>query len=219
MDIPRLLEAVGSLAWPTLAAIVIWRGFPFLRQLLQSRGFAVKVGGMELTVQEASDQLRQQVEDLQRKLSEVRQQTQTAAATAPPAPTPTAAVPRRVVWVDDVPANNAYEIARLRDDGVEVIQCMSTEEALQLLLGQRVAARVVVSDMGRKENGVYRPRAGASLIEQLRDAGVTTPVFIYSSARGLDRARDEVFAVGGNGATSSMVELFEMIRGPLELAG
>jgi CheY-like chemotaxis protein len=174
---------------------------------------------MELTVQEASDQLRQQVEDLQRKLSEVRQQTQSAAVpptSAPPSP-PT--VPRRVLWVDDVPENNAYEIARLRDDGVEVVGATSTDEALQILVNQRLAVRVVISDMGRKESGTYRPRAGAMLTEQLRAAGIATPIFIYSSAKGVERAREEVLAVGGNGATSSMVELFEMIRSPLDLAG
>jgi hypothetical protein len=64
-----------------------------------------------------------------------------------------------------------------------------------------------------------RPRAGATLAEQLRAAGITVPIFIYSSAKGVERAREEVQAVGGNGATSSMVELFEMIRNPLELAG
>ena len=41
--------------------------------------------------------------------------------------------------------------------------------------------------MGRREAGVYKPRAGLDLIHEARTAGLTAPIFVYSSARGVER--------------------------------
>ena len=84
---------------------------------------------MELSVQEATEQLRTNLEDLQKKVEELRAQTgHETPAIAASAPQQAAVVPRRIVWVDDKPANNAFAIARLQDDDVEVVQVTSTED-------------------------------------------------------------------------------------------
>lgn len=216
MDIPKLVDSLAALAWPLIAALVLWRIFPHLRAVLASRNFKIKIGEMELSVQEASEQLRAQIEDLQTKVAELRLGAPGPAAPAPAAALqaapPPADVPRRLLWVDDEPADNAYEIARLRDDDVDVVEVTSTDEALRLLVSKREPFRAVITDMGRREEGSFRPRAGISLIEELRSVGLTVPVFVYTSARSLERARQEVLAAGGNGATASAVELFELVR-------
>ena len=216
MDIPQLLQALGALAWPVLAAVVLWKLFPLMKEIAKSRAFTIKVGTMELSVQEATEQLRTNLEDLQRKVEELRAQAGNQTATVTPAPPHRlTVVPRRVVWVDDKPANNALEIARLRDDGVEVIQVTSTEDALRVLVVEQLAVRAVISDMARREHSQLNWKAGIELIQQLRKAGLSIPIFIYGSARALEKTRDEVLAVGGNGATASSIELYEMLRGAL----
>lgn len=216
MNIPQLLEALAGLAWPVLAAVILWKLFPLVKEIAKSRAFTIKVGSMELSVQEATEQLRANLEDLQKKVEELRAQTgHKTAAVAPVAPQGPALAPQRLVWVDDKPANNALEIARLRDEGVEVVQVTSTEDALRLLVVEQLAVRAVISDMARRERDQLNWKAGIDLIRQLRNAGLSIPIFVYGSARALEKARDEVRAVGGNGATASSVELFEMLRGAL----
>lgn len=216
MNIPQFLEALAGLAWPALAAVVLWKLFPLVKDIVKSRAFTIKVGSMELSVQEATEQLRASLEDVQKKVEELRAQTgQKTVAVAPSAPPKPPLIPRRLVWVDDKPANNALEIARLRDDGVEVVEVTSTAEALNLLVGRKLPVRAVISDMVRREGGLQNWTSGVELIQQLRSAGLSMPIFVYGSARALEQTRERVLAAGGNGATASSVELFEMLREPL----
>ena len=143
MDVARILESVARFAWPAIATVLLWRLFPIIRDIARSRAFSVKVGEMQVSVQDASEQLRQQIEDLQQKVSELRTQHR---LTAIPEASNTyvdsvpSAVPERLVqtmaphvlWVDDDPTNHVYEIARLRDAGVEVSEVMTTDETLRL---------------------------------------------------------------------------------------
>ena len=78
MDIPKLVESLGGFAWPLIAAIVLWKIFPQIRDVLKSRGFKIKIGEMEVSVQDASEQLRTLIEDLQKKVAELRLHTQGA---------------------------------------------------------------------------------------------------------------------------------------------
>lgn len=214
MDVSAILEAVSRLIWPILVAVVLWKLYPSVRMIIENRGFTVKVGEMEITVQEASDQLRAQVEDLQKVVSDLRLQIQQRAepaarpyVAAPPAEKPI----RRLLWVDDNPENNAYEIASLRDR-VEVRQATSTDDALRMLLSGRFDADAVVSDMGRNERGGFQPTAGLALATALREAGIEVPIFFYTSHQSVERYREEVMASGGNGITASPVELLGMIN-------
>lgn len=253
MDIAALLEAVGDLAWPVLAAVVLWKLFPMLQDIARSRGFTIKVGGMEVTVQEVSEQLRTQIEDLQQKVTELRSSPAAhppaatalvpaapgsaapepprpgAAAPGSPAPAPAAPgslpprpmtpVAARVLWVDDAPANNALEIARLKADGVEVVEATSTAEAIRTLMGARAEFGAVITDMGRKEDGKHRAKAGIELIRTIRESALNVPVFVYCSVRGAAQHRPEVLATGGNGITASPVELFELLSSVLPRRG
>jgi CheY-like chemotaxis protein len=222
MDIPKLLDAISHLAWPVLATVVLWRIFPTIVSLVKSRGIKIKIGEMEVSVQEASEQLRLQIDDLQKKVAELRSAPMTSPA--PPIAAPRSAPPAiplnrppRVLWTDDNPTNNALEIARLRDAGVEVSEANTTEEAARMLSG---GARfdAVITDMGRRTKGGYRAQAGLELIRAVRSAGINTPIFVYTTAKVAESMRDEVVAAGGNGCTVSAVELFELLRQALGIA-
>ena len=216
MDVPGLIDALAGLAWPLLAAVVAWRLFPTLKEIARSRAFAIKVGKVELSVQEANEKLRRQIGDLQNKVLEIRANTDRRPRGETAGTGALAALPKRLVWVDDNPANNAYEIARLREDGVEVVELTSTAEALTALVSEQLPTRAVISDMVRREAGKYNQEAGLDLIRRLREAGLTVPIFVYCSSRALKRTEGEVMSAGGNGAMASAVELMERLREVLE---
>jgi CheY-like chemotaxis protein len=221
MTAARIIEALGSLLWPLLLAVVVWRVAPHLpgllgdlRQALRTRAFKVKVGGAELSVEEATEQLRRQVTDLQTQvaaqLAERRPPRSPGAAAAPGAAPPGWAAGQdrpTVLWVDDRPEGNALELAKLRDDGVEVLQAKSTAEAMDVLALRR-GVQAVVTDLGRVEGGEYRPHAGLELLKQLREASFQQPLLVYTSARGVARDRDDAVAAGAAAVTASPTELF-----------
>ncbi|HJW59162.1 MAG TPA: hypothetical protein VJ931_05965, partial [Actinomycetota bacterium] len=68
MTAARVIEAIGSLLWPLLVAVLLIRVIPHipgvvadLRKAMRTRAFTVKVGGVELSVEDATEQLRRQV--------------------------------------------------------------------------------------------------------------------------------------------------------------
>lgn len=209
----KLVDALSKLAWPTLAAIVIWKLYPALKNIMEARGFSVELGGMKLSVQEASDQLRKQIQDLQEKLGTLRDNVPESAEVAPKnvQALTNEQVPKRILWVDDVPSNNAYEIAKLRDEGYEITQAVSTTEAMNILAGSKQRFGLIISDMGRKEEGKYDAKAGIKLIKAISIAGIDLPVIVYSSANYATRNRREVLEAGGYEVTASPIDLFELI--------
>jgi CheY-like chemotaxis protein len=223
MTAARIIEALGSLLWPLLLAVVVWRVAPHLpglladlRQALRTRAFKVKIGGAELSVEEATEQLRRQVTDLQTQMA--AQLAERGPPRSPGAAATPGAAPQAwgdqdrptVLWVDDRPESNALELAKLRDDGVEVLQAKSTAEAMDVLaLRRRVQA--IVTDLGRAEDGDYRPHAGLELLKRLREAGFGLPVAVYTSARGVARDRDDALAAGAAAVTASPTELFAVL--------
>jgi CheY-like chemotaxis protein len=223
MTAARIIEAIGSLLWPLLAAVVLIRVVPHipgvvadLRRAMRTRAFTVKIGGVELSVEEAAEQLRRQVTDLQTHLAaQLAEESELAPADrAGPPPSPGAGpagaqAPARldqgrptVLWVDDDPDANTLEVAKLRDDGFEVLLARSTAEAMDVLSLRR-GIRAIVTDLGRAEDGEFRSHAGLALLRQLHEAEQDQPVLVYTSA-----ALDAGAAV----VTASPIELFAALR-------
>ncbi|WP_339860993.1 response regulator [Thalassospira alkalitolerans] len=59
------IRAIAEILWPVIVLVLLILLFPTLQAILKSRGFSVKIGNMEVTVQEASERMLKQVEDLQ----------------------------------------------------------------------------------------------------------------------------------------------------------
>jgi CheY-like chemotaxis protein len=228
MTAARIIEAIGSLLWPLLVAVLLIRVIPHipgvvadLRKAVRTRGFRVKVGGVELSVEEATEQLRRQVTDLQ---SHVANQLAAHAMPAPGGPpvapgappgaeaeaasTPVPGADRvTVLWVDDSPDDNALEIAKLRDDGLEVLVARSTAEAMDVLSLRR-GVRAIITDLGRSEDGEFRSHAGLALLRQLKEAEQDQPVLVYTSTRRAGLDRQEALEAGATIVTASPTELF-----------
>jgi CheY-like chemotaxis protein len=227
MTAARIIEAVGSLLWPLLVAVLLIRVIPHipgvaadLRKAMRTRAFTVKVGGVELSIEDATEQLRRQVADLQTHLSaQLAQQPDPGPPPAPGAPPaaeagagPAADQGRAtVLWVDDNPDANTLELAKLRDDGLEVLLARSTAEAMDVLSLRR-GVRAIVTDMGRAEDGEFRSHAGLALLRQLHEAEQDQPVLVYTSARRVELDRQDALDAGATVVTASPTELFAALR-------
>ena len=225
MTAARIIEAIGSLLWPLLVAVLLIRILPHvpgvvaeLRRAMRARAFTVKVAGVELTVEEATEQLRRQVTDLQTHMAaQLAEQDGRDRAGPPPPPAPGSAAgtgeaelsaPGRptLLWVDDHPDGNALELAKLRDDGIEVLLARSTAEALDVLSLRR-GVHVVVTDLGRTEDGEFRTHAGLALLRQLKEAEHDQPVLVYTEAARAELDRQDALDAGAALVTASPVEL------------
>ncbi|MFE2511391.1 response regulator [Streptomyces naganishii] len=205
-DAAVLIHALTGLAWPMFAVWVVWKLLPDVRDILRKRAFSLKVGNNELTVQEFTDQIVQTTAELQQHITA---QTDRPRPGQEPEPR-SQRVLRRILWVDDTPANNAYQAGQLQAMGVEVVQARSTDEGLRALRRASQPFDAVISDMGRAEAGGFAPDAGLTLIRKIREAGDKTPVFVYGGSNAAAR-REQVAAAGGDGTTQSPTELFALL--------
>jgi CheY-like chemotaxis protein len=228
MTAARIIEAIGSLLWPLLVAVLLIRVIPHipgvvadLRKAMRTRAFTVKVGGVELSVEDATEQLRRQVADLQTHMATELAERGEPAPSGPPASpgAPDGAAAGTVagqdratiLWVDDSPDDNALELAKLRDDGLEVLLARSTAEAMDVLSLRR-GIRAIITDLGRSEDGEFRSHAGLALLRQLREAEQDQPVLVYTSARRVDLDRQDALDAGATAVTASPTELFAALR-------
>jgi len=223
MTAARIIEAIGSLLWPLLVAVVLIRVLPHvpavvadLRRAMRTRAFTVRIAGAELTVEEATEQLRRQVTDLQTHMA-VQLDERDGAVPPPPSAPGSAAGPGEVagppapgrptvLWVDDHPDDHALELAKLRDDGVEVLLARSTAEALDVLSLRR-GVHAVVTDLGRSEDDEFRTHAGLALLRQLKEAEHTQPVLVYTEPARAELDRQDALDAGATVVTASPVEL------------
>ena len=104
------------------------------------------------------------------------------AATSGDAPT------RPILWVDDWPSNNSGLIEAMRSRQIQVDIALSTREALGWL--ERQSYGLIISDMGRNEDGVAHDEAGLELIQAVRKRGNQTPIFIYAGRSAVLRSEE-----------------------------
>jgi len=219
--VANLLNAISTLLWPLLVVFIVVKFSPAVREIIESarsRKFTLKVGGQELTMEEASQQQQSLIADLQAQVSELQQtvaeilesqpglkgaeKEKQALESAPPA--------NRILWVDDHPKNNSYFLQVLSDGGIGVDLALSTEEGLRKAQSRKY--RVIISDMGRREDGKYNPVAGLELLKQIRAGDKEIPFVVYCSRRKADEIRDEAERQGVTAVLSSPTAMMGMLR-------
>jgi len=115
---------------------------------------------------------------------------------------------RPVLWVDDNPRNNTGIVAALADLKIQVVTATSTREALDRLSEANYS--MIISDVGRLEDGADHPQAGLELLQALRDRNVTTPVVFFTGTRGAQQA-DALRAAGALLVTRRTSELIDAV--------
>jgi len=215
-DFAALLSAVSSFAWPLLVLGVVYLFRAELRRVIdsaQSRGIRLKVGGQELTIDEANQQQGDLIADLQRQVVTLRETVQGAGMNVPTAALAAAAPPitrRSALWVDDEPKNNSYLIQLLSDEGFDVDIALSTREGLKRFSGKRYD--IVLSDMGRPERLLgYDRTAGLTLFKEIRKTDQAVPLILFTSARAVREYKAEVDRLGAY-ITNSATEVAEHLR-------
>ena len=212
----KLVEALAALIWPLLVLVVVLRFAPAVRALIESaksRRFTVKLGGQELTMDEVSEQQNNLIADLQAQVAALREavgvENLPSTATDSPATAARRTAPA-VLWVDDQPKNNSYFVQQLTAGGIDVDLALSTAEGLQRFEDGNY--RLVVSDIGRREEGEYRRRAGLEFLSAIRAVNDKVPVALYTSSRSARDHSREAAALGATLVTSSPTELAELLR-------
>jgi CheY-like chemotaxis protein len=216
----KVIESFSSLLWPIMVIIFFVAFRKAVEEVIRSarnRKFTIEVAGQKLSMEEASEQQRQLIADLQAQIAEIRKspggaaladtrqvsESDVQAEAVPPQPPLKL---RSLLWVDDTPRNNSYFIEELERLGVRVDLAETTSEALELLQATRYSA--VVSDMARS----FAPKAGLELLRAVRKLDPALPFFIYCGARSVRNYRDEALSLGATGITASASELYAMLN-------
>jgi len=204
----HVLSALASLAWPALFAVMLFRFADPLRKLLESargRKFTIKVAGNELTMEEASEQQRLIVSDIQLKLAELEKRlTQSVTEPLNLAATP-ARSGKRILWVDDRPKNNSFLVASLEERGAKIDIALSTEEGMEKFKATQYD--IVISDMGRPES----EKAGIELVKKIRALNSDIPFFVFCGAWAARNLKDESLKAGVTAITSSGTTLLSVL--------
>jgi len=217
--LPEILKAIASLLWPLIVIVIL---FSFRSQVAglietaRSRKFTVKVGEMELSMEEYNKQQGELIKDLQNQVAALQKvQGQSGHETASPvfaagSSSPIHPSTRSVLWVDDHPRNNAMLIQNLQDAGITVTTAASTREATGLFRTKPFDK--VVTDLSRKENEHVNPTAGLDLVKSLREMNDDVPIYIYTSADKAEKMFDPAQEAGANQITGSATILMALLK-------
>jgi CheY-like chemotaxis protein len=125
--------------------------------------------------------------------------------------------PHRVLWVDDHPENNVYEIAALAKLQIEVETVRATDEALARLgAPEGTPYDLVISDWSRSAE---TPLAGLRLLAAMRQRGHRQPVVYYHGTFGnVARAAlaASARAAGAHGEAVLPAELLALVLGAMQ---
>jgi CheY-like chemotaxis protein len=113
---------------------------------------------------------------------------------------------RRVLWVDDEPANNEVEARLLRRLGVEVENALSTDEALGRLRKDPARFDLVISDWSRGGDA----EAGPELLRALAEERRRWAVVMYVGEAD-ERRRSEAAALGAKFLTDEPDEMLKQV--------
>jgi CheY-like chemotaxis protein len=190
---------------------------------------ALELGGAKAEWQETAvvglkdtlDVLRSQQEAIRQLFSEVANASTTGSQTAPI--TPLGSEPglsprplRRILWVDDHPENNEYELSSLRES-FDIVTAKSNDEASTILDCEKIDAGI--SDMGRDSDTAGQTLGGIRLFDLLQDRSATKhlPVLFYTSEYSVRKYGEALERRGAVTVTSLFSVLVQGLR-QLEVA-
>ncbi len=110
-----------------------------------------------------------------------------------------------VLWVDDTPSNNKYEISAFRQLGISVQTITNGSEAIEKLRNENVS--VVISDFKRPNDPRY---GGYGLLDEMKSQGINVPFVIYS-AETTPQYRSDSISRGAVDQTNRASELYSAV--------
>lgn len=121
---------------------------------------------------------------------------------------------KRILWVDNRPANNRFETAALAKLQIEVVAVTSTDAALAQIASDPEPFDLVLSDWQRPELHLDTLSAGIHLLRELRARHLTMPVVFYhgsSNERERSARRRLALAEGAFGEAVMPDELLGLV--------
>ncbi len=197
----KIITSISSLLWPLIVILVIIIFRPYVATIIESarsRKFTIKIGGQELTMEEANGQQRKYIADLQDQITKMNEKISllsvnekilslsvnekshlpdTSILENLPDTSPLGNLPKSILWVDDHPKNNSYFVEQLGEIGTSVDLALSTNEGIYKFQHGRYQA--IISDMGRQEDGKYKPDAGMDLLRLVREIDTQIPYNLF----------------------------------------
>jgi CheY-like chemotaxis protein len=218
-DFAKILEGISALLWPCIVLLLVFLFKPAVAALIESaksRKFSLKIGGQELTMEEVNAQQRTLIADLQARVLEIQKKIggiDQPKAMQAPTKTPDKGQRTLILWVDDQPKNNSYFVQQLSDMGFSIDLALSTSEGLRRF--DREKYSIIISDMGRTEEGSYKATAGLELLKNIRVQSLDIPFIIFCSLRKSREHSSEARTLGVTSITSSPTELMGIIQNEL----
>lgn len=212
----KLIQAIASLLWPLIvvALIVIFR--PAVAAIVdsaKSRRFTLKIGGQELTMEEANKVQQTLIADLQSQVAEMLKAldgpSEFTVPSDPDARTSIVGNLQRVLWIDDNPKNNSYFIQQLIKSAINVDIAESTAEGMVLFGTHDYSC--VLTDMGRKEGDSYIATAGLELVRSIRRLNAKVPIIVFCSNHAMRHFGQQALESGATAITSSPTELVKIL--------
>jgi CheY-like chemotaxis protein len=158
-----------------------------------------------------------ELRELQNRVAEAQEAAEGASQQATLALAATGAIGqiggKRVLWVDDEPQNNEHGIKALQAQGIEVVTCKTTQEALEKV--QSGQFNVIITDQLRYEDGIRKDRAGYELIGQLQKAGIKVPVILSTASPN----REEAHNLGFYDTATTQQGVFELVMKAIKGTG
>lgn len=237
-NIPQLIDSLATIMWPIIVIIILFSFRKNIQALIrsgESRKFSVKVGNMEVNMDELSKQQGEMIKDLQARINTIQKEMDAIKAPTAKAEMPSELPPEdaavadagatvfgisvdtdpfdddisSILWVDDNPVNNAFLIDSLKYQGVEVTNALTTQEGLDRF--NRRSFDCIITDISRMEgSAVVNKQAGFELIRAIREENDDIPIYIYTAqvdAKLQQKAED----FGASGITASPSELLQML--------
>lgn len=121
----------------------------------------------------------------------------------------------RVLWVDDKPANNEHERARLRPFGIVFDNVVSTREAVEQLAFENYKYDLVITDLGREHSSDQSRTAGSAFLVHPSVKNAGPPVIVYAGTWAIAQ-RDELIRLG---ASDVMANREQLINTVLQMLG
>ena len=211
--------------WPILAMSVAWFAREPISSVIKSwawRKSTLKVGDLEISVDDYNQQQRDLIGDLQDKIISLEDQINNLPKTERVITEKiivekTEKRIQSVLWVDDHPENHVQLIEQMNNKEVSVIQEKTTDDAISRLSTSKFD--LIVTDMHRMEFGAVHHEAGMELIKAIRDMGLSMPIVVFfgRSRKPVYRYKDVATKAGANLVTSSPTELMSAIELPNKL--
>lgn len=211
----KRLEASGNflkiILWPIVVGIALLYLAPAIKRKIDGSenmelgvaGFSAKFGAAEAAASMVAAQLK--YDSAGGSAGRINPANVAEMVTGLSTPESQAVIKHTVVlWVDDNPNNNTYELNALRALSFDIETSTSTEDALGKM--QRSSYDLIISDIRREPN----QRAGFEMLTEMRRTGITTPVVFYT-ATAKTAQRTEAISLGAKGVAAAPEELLRLI--------